>query len=122
MVAPPRRGDIFEVNWNPTRGSEQAGIRPALVVQNDIGNATSPTTIVVALTSSKPKKPYPFMVEVMGTALPKVSFANCSQVYTVDKERLGRMMGVAGVDVMRRVDEALCHSLRLPLPDCRKDC
>ena len=116
MVAVPHRDEIFAVNWNPGRGSEQAGIRPALVVQNDIGNVASPTTIVLALTSKKPKKPYPFMVEVVGVSLPKVSFANCAQLYTIDKERLGRMMGVAGADVMRRVDEALCHSLQLPLP------
>jgi mRNA interferase MazF len=116
MVAAPRRGEIFAVNWNPGRGSEQAGIRPALVVQNDIGNVASPTTIVVAVTTKRPKKPYPFIVEVAGASLPEVSFANCARLYTVDKERLGRMMGVAGADVMRRVDEALCHSLQLPLP------
>lgn len=117
MVASPRRGEIFAVNWNPAWGGEQAGIRPALVVQNDIGNSASPTTIVVAVTSSRPKKPYPFIVELVGTSLPKVSFANCSQLYTVDKERLGGMMGAAGAEVMQRVDEALCHSLQLPLPD-----
>ena len=119
MVAAPHRGEIFEVNWNPARGSEQAGIRPALVVQNDIGNSASPTTIVVAVASSRPKKPYPFIVELVGVSLPKVSFANCSQMYTVGKERLGRMMGVAEVGVMQRVDEALCHSLQLPPPTCR---
>jgi mRNA interferase MazF len=119
MVTAPHRGEIFAVNWNPARGSEQAGLRPALVVQNDIGNAASPTTIVVAVTSSKPKKLYPFMVELVGTSLPKVSFANCAQLYTVDTERLGRLVGVAGVDVMRRVDEALCHSLQLPPPFVR---
>jgi len=119
MVAAPHRGEIFAVNWNPARGSEQAGIRPALVVQNDIGNAASPTTIVVAVTSSRPKKPYPFMVELVDSALPKVSFVNCAQLYIVDKERLGHMMGVAGAPVMRRIDEALCHSLQLPPPICR---
>lgn len=116
MVTAPHRGEIFEVNWNPARGSEQAGIRPALVVQNDIGNSASTTTIVVAVTSSAPKKPYPFKVELVGTSLPKVSFANCAQLYTIDKARLGRMMGIADVDLMQRVDEALCHSLQLPLP------
>jgi len=119
MVTAPHRGEIFAVNWNPARGSEQAGIRPALVVQNDIGNSASPTTIVVAVTSRKPRKPYPFIVELEGAALPKVSFASCSQLYTVDKERLGRMMGVAGADAMQRIDEALCHSLQLPPPDGR---
>jgi mRNA interferase MazF len=116
MVEAPHRGEIFAVNWNPARGSEQAGIRPALVVQNDIGNSASPTTIVAAVTSSKPRKPYPFMVELTGTSLPKASFANCAQLYTVDKERLGRMMAIAGEDVMQRIDEALCRSLQLPSP------
>ncbi len=120
MVTAPHRGEVFAVNWNPARGSGQAGVRPALVVQNDIGNSASPTTIVVAVTSSKPKKPYPFIVELEGAALPKVSFANCSQLYTIDKERLGRTMGAAGADVMQRIDEALCHSLQLPPPDGRR--
>jgi len=119
MVAAPRRGEIFEVNWDPARGSEQAGIRPALVVQNDVGNSSSPTTIVVAVTTTSPRKPYPFIVELVGTSLPKVSFANCSQLHTIDKARLGRMMGVAGADVMQRVDEALCHSLQIPPPTYR---
>jgi len=90
-----------------------------LIVQNDIGNAASPTTIVVAVTSRRPKKPYPFIVELVGTSLPKVSFANCSQLYTVDKERLGRMMGVGGAEVMQRVGGALCRSLQLLRPDGR---
>jgi mRNA interferase MazF len=116
MVATPHRGEIFEVIWNPAPGSEQAGIRPALIVQNDVGNAASPTTIVAAVTSRAPSKPYPFIVELAGTSLPKVSFANCAQLYTIDKARLGRLMGIAGAEVMQRVDEALCHSLQLPAP------
>ena len=119
MVAAPHRGEIFAVNWNPARGSEQTGVRPALVVQNDIGNSASSTTIVVAVTSKKPSKPYPFMVELVDASLPKTSFANCAQLYTIDKTRLGRMMGVAAADVMQRVDEALCHSLQLSPPACR---
>jgi mRNA interferase MazF len=114
MVATPHRGEIFEVDWDPARGSEQAGIRPALIVQNDIGNAASPTTIVAAVTSKAPGKPYPFIVELVGASLPKVSFANCAQLHTVDKARLGRLMGTADAKVMQRVDEALCLSLQLP--------
>ena len=112
----PRRGEIYEVNWNPARGSEQAGIRPALVIQNDIGNAAAPTTIVVAVTSKRPSKPYPFVVELADASLPKASFANCAQIYTIDKTRLGQKMGVAPAAVMRRVDEALRVSLQLPAP------
>jgi mRNA interferase MazF len=116
MVAVPRRGQIFEVDWNPARGSEQAGIRPALVVQNDIGNASAPTTIVAAITSREPRKPYPFLVELVGTGLPKRSWAHCSQLHTVDKARLGRMLGAAGPEVLRQVDAALRHSLSIPDP------
>jgi mRNA interferase MazF len=114
MVDAPQRGQVFEVNWDPARGSEQAGIRPALVVQNNIGNSASTTTIVVAITSKEPRKPYPFMVELVDAHLPKRSWANCSQLYTVDKTRLGRMMGSAPADVMVQVDNALVHSLALP--------
>ena len=113
MVAAPLRGQIYQVNWNPARGSEQAGIRPALVVQNDIGNSSSATTIVVAVTTTVPKKPYPFMVELANSHLPRRSFANCAQVYTIDKSRLGNMMGVVDATVMSLVDDALRHSLQL---------
>lgn len=116
MVNAPHRGEIYEVDFNPARGSERAGVRPGLVVQNDIGNAFAPTTVVVAVTSKEPGKPYPFIVELVGAALPKRSWAHCAQLYTVDKARLERLMGVADAEAMRRVDVALCHSLRLPDP------
>ncbi len=116
MVTAPRRGEIYEVDFNPARGSEQAGVRPGLVVQNDIGNAAGPTTVVVAVTSRGPRKPYPFLVDLAGTGLPKRSWAHCSQLYTVDKSRLLRLMGVADAQVMSRVDAALCHALSLPDP------
>lgn len=113
MVASPKRGEIFEVNFNPSRGSEQAGVRPALIVQNDIGNASSSTTIVAAITSSMPKKRYPFDVWLAPDLLPKPSVVKCDQLMTVAKERLGRMMGVVPEDTMRQVDEALRRSLQI---------
>lgn len=116
MVTAPRRGEIYEVDFNPSRGSEQAGVRPGLVVQNDIGNAAAPTTVVVAVTSREPRKPYPFLVDLTGAGLPKRSWAHCSQLYTVDKARLVRLMGVADAGVMGRIDAALCHALGLPRP------
>jgi mRNA interferase MazF len=109
----PKRGHIFEVNFNPARGSEQAGIRPALVVQNDIGNASSPTTVVVAITSKMPKKRYPFDVWLAPDLLPKPSVVKCDQLMTVANERLGKMMGVVPEEGMREVDEALRRSLQL---------
>ena len=102
------------MDFSPARGSEHAGMRPGLVVQNDIGNASAPTTIIVAVTSREPRRPYPFIAELVDAGMPKRSWANCAQVYTIDKARLGRLMGVAGAAVMRRVDLALCRSLSLP--------
>jgi mRNA interferase MazF len=109
----PKRGQVFEVNFNPTRGSEQAGIRPALVVQNDVGNASSPTTVVAAITSKLPKKRYPFDVWLAPDLLPKPSVVKCDQLMTIANERLGRMMAVVPEEGMREVDEALRRSLQL---------
>ena len=116
-MSAPTRGQVYEIAFSAARGSEQAGVRPGLVVQNDIGNASAPTTIVVAITSREPRRPYPFIVDLAGSDLPKRSWAHCSQLYTVDKTRLGRLMGVADAEVMRRVDVALRHSLGLTSSD-----
>ena len=119
MVSAPHRGEIYEVDFSLARGSEQAGVRPGLVVQNDIGNASAPTTVVVVVTSREPRKPYPFLVELAGAGLPKRSWAHCAQLATVDKARLGRLMGVAGAPTMRQVDVALSRSLGLSGPAAR---
>lgn len=111
MVAFPRRGEIYETNFNPARGSKQAGIGPALVVQNDIGNSSSSTTIVAGVTSKPPKKPYPFEVGLPDGTLSRPSWVKCDQLLTVAKDRLGRLMGVLSSDVMSAVDDALTHSL-----------
>jgi mRNA interferase MazF len=113
MVTPPRRGEIYEVDWHPSRGHEQAGTRPALVVQNDVGNRAAPTTIVAAVTSRAPKKPYPFEVEVPEGVLPRPSWVNCAHLITVDRRRLGRRMGVLPDRALPALDEALRHSLGL---------
>lgn len=113
MSASPRRGEIYEVDWRPARGHEQSGLRPAVVVQNDIGNRFSPTTIVVAVTSRSPKKPYPFEIEIPDGVLPKPSWANCAHLYTVDKQRLGRLMGVLPEQRVAALDDALRTSLGL---------
>ncbi|MBE2220786.1 MAG: type II toxin-antitoxin system PemK/MazF family toxin [Anaerolineae bacterium] len=82
---PVKRGEIYWVEFDPVKGSEQGGLRPALVVQNDIGNRFSPTTVVVAVTSSIPPKPYPFIVviEPQESGLPATSAVNCSQIATI---------------------------------------
>ncbi|MDP2918663.1 MAG: type II toxin-antitoxin system PemK/MazF family toxin [Dehalococcoidia bacterium] len=109
-----KRGEIYWVSWNPARGSEQSGHRPALVIQNDTGNRTSPTTIVAAVTTSSGKS-YPFMVPVSlkESRLPKDSVINLSQIVTVDKGRLGARCGVLGHEKMAEVDKAIKVSLGL---------
>lgn len=109
-----KRGEIFLVDWNPGRGSEQSGLRPALVIQNDIGNRFSPTTIVAALTTAI-EKPYPFLVKVTAreSGLPKDSTVNLAVILTVDKARLTSKCGELSEARMSRVNEAIKTSLGL---------
>ena len=108
------RGEIYWVNWHPGRGSEQSGLRPALVIQNNIGNQYSPTTIVAALTTAVEKR-YPFLVSVSAkeSGLPKDSTVNLATILTIDKTRLGDKCGELGEDRMSEVDEAIKASLGL---------
>ncbi|HEY3314262.1 MAG TPA: type II toxin-antitoxin system PemK/MazF family toxin [Bacillota bacterium] len=114
MTLETRRGEIWLVDWNPSRGSEQAGVRPALVVQNDIGNRCSTTTIVAAVSTRKGKA-YPFQVpmEPPEGGLSAESIIKLDQVMTVATERLVRKLGSVGRTTMARVDEALRWSLSL---------
>lgn len=110
----PSRGEVYYVNWSPGRGSEQSGVRPALVVQNDTGNQYSPTTIVAAI-STRLKSPYPFHVAIKAaeSGLPQDSVVKCEQIQTIDQSRLGRLAGVLGKEKMREIDLALQRSLGL---------
>ncbi|HLB26174.1 MAG TPA: type II toxin-antitoxin system PemK/MazF family toxin [Dehalococcoidia bacterium] len=109
-----RRGEIYYVNFGPARGSEQAGQRPALVIQNDIGNEFASTTIIAAMTSRR-RDPYPFHVHVSAreSGLPEASTVMLEQILTISMERLRRRAGQLGPDRMREVDLALHHSLGL---------
>lgn len=109
-----RRGEIYWVNWNPGRGSEQVGIRPALVIQNDIGNQYSPTTIVAAITTA-PVKAYPFVVPVTTSesGLLQDSSVNLSAILTVWRDRLGDKCGELSVQKMAEVNGAIKKSLAL---------
>jgi mRNA interferase MazF len=86
-----RRGEIYWVEFDPVKGSEQGGLRPALVVQNDIGNRYAPTTVVVAITRTIPPQPYPFVVviEPEESGLPERSAVNCAQIATIQCSRPG---------------------------------
>jgi len=109
----PARGDIWLVNFNPGRGSEQQGIRPALVVQNDVGNQFAATTIVAAITTTI--KPYPVTVVFRpGTCgLPRDSMVNLARILTVDKQRLIRRLGRLTPELQTAVNHALRISLAL---------
>jgi len=109
----PRRGEIWLVNFNPARGSEQKGIRPALVIQNDIGNEVSPITIVAAISTSV--KIYPINVKIKSSesGLDKDSVVKLNQIRTIDKGRLIRKLGKLNPSKMDAVKSALLLSLGL---------
>ena len=107
-----KRGEIYWVDWNPSRGSEQSGLRPALVIQNDIGNKYSPTTIVAAVTTAL-EKPYPFLVRIKAkeSGLPRDSTINLAVILTIDKTRLREKCGALSEAKMTEVNKAIKASL-----------
>ncbi len=110
-----KRGDIFYADLSPVVGSEQGGIRPVLVVQNDVGNKYSPTIIIAAITSQINKAKLPTHIEVIGDdyGLNKDSVVLMEQVRTIDKRRLKEKIGRLDEGLMEQVDEALRISLGL---------
>ncbi len=113
MKNSPKRGEIWIVNWNPARGSEQAGKRPALIIQNDIGNEKAPTTIVAAISGKV--RLYPMNVEVRPPegGLKSPSIVKTSQILTLSKERLEKCLGSLSNEKMNQVDRAIKLSLSL---------
>ena len=107
----PRRGDVWLVNWNPARGSEQAGRRPALVIQNDIGNEKAATTIVAAISSSIKLYPMNVKIETYESELKKTSIVKTSQILTVSKLRLEKKIGKLSNEKMNQVNQAIKLSL-----------
>ncbi len=110
-----KRGDIFYADLSPVVGSEQGGIRPVLVVQNDIGNKYSPTVIVAAITSQINKAKLPTHIELPGDdyGLSKDSVVLMEQIRTIDKRRLKEKIGHLDDDVSAKIDEALKVSFSL---------
>ncbi len=108
-----KRGELYYADLSPVVGSEQGGIRPVLVVQNDVGNKYSPTVIVCAITSKLTKAKLPTHVELKeGEAgLLKASVALLEQIRTLDKRRLQERVGAMSPDDMKKVDKALLISL-----------
>jgi len=108
-----KKGDIFFADLSPVIGSEQGGVRPVLVVQNDIGNKYSPTVIVAAVTSQINKAKLPTHVEIgaLGHGLNKDSVVLLEQLRTIDKKRLKEKIGKVDTDIISEVNEALTISL-----------
>ena len=109
-----RRGDIWTVDFEPVVGSEQGKVRPALIIQNDIGNRHSPVLIVAAITSAA-EALYDTEVEAKAPegGLRHDSIVLLNQIRTIDKRRVGRFWGRLSPQTMRQVDEAIKISLGL---------
>jgi len=110
-----KRGDIFYADLSPVVGSEQGGVRPVLIVQNDTGNRHSPTVIAAAITSQTAKARLPTHIELSAKSygLPKDSVVLLEQIRTLDKRRLRGHMGRVDDELMQRVDEAIAVSFGL---------
>ncbi|HHX76886.1 MAG TPA: type II toxin-antitoxin system PemK/MazF family toxin [Firmicutes bacterium] len=110
-----KRGYVYYADLSPVVGSEQGGIRPVLIIQNDVGNRYSPTVIVAAITSQIDKAKLPTHVEVEAGAfgLDKNSVVLLEQIRTIDKQRLREKTTELDEKIMKRVDEALKISLGL---------
>ncbi len=108
-----RKGDIFFADLSPVVGSEQGGVRPVLVVQNDVGNRFSPTIIVAAVTSqlNKSKLPTHVPVNAEGSGLDRDSVVLLEQLRTIDKKRLREHIGTVNEEIIETVDDALSISL-----------
>ena len=110
-----KRGDIYYADLSPVVGSEQGGIRPVLIIQNDVGNRYSPTVIAAAITSQhdKAKLPAHISVQAEGSGLQKNSIVLLEQVRTIDKRRIKEKMGNLDIGIMDQVDRALSVSFGL---------
>lgn len=104
-----KRGDIFYADLSPVVGSEQGGVRPVVVVQNDVGNKYSPTVVIAAITSqiNKAKLPTHVAIERSKYGLPKNSVILAEQIRTIDKKRLREKVGSFDDRVLIKLDEAL---------------
>ena len=124
---PVKRGEIYWAEFDPIKGSEQGGLRPALIIQNDIGNRFSATTVIAAITRTVPPQPYPFVVVVdpSESGLPERSVVTCAQLTTIQQagpdtrlrpprgEIAVRPIGHLTLTKMAEVDAALKYQLAL---------
>ena len=112
----PSYFELWYIDWNPSRGSEQSGIRPALVIQNDLANQNDkyPNTIVLAVSTKG--KPVSFHIEIkpsLSNALKEISYVKCEQVMTISKERLLNKIGALEAEYKVKLDKALNKTLNI---------
>ncbi len=105
------RGDILWADLNPVRGSEQAGLRPVLVLSVEVFNRRSGTVVAVALTSQPPRAGFPLTLALSDPGLPKGSWVKIGQIRTLSTERLGKRLGRATPDELEQVLEGLVEIL-----------
>lgn len=112
-----KRGDIFYADLEPIIGSEQGGVRPVLVVQNNVGNKYSPTIVVLPISSAK-KSEMPTHIRICGSKmLPKDSVVLAEQIRTIDRNRLRNYVGSIGLEIMERINEAMKISIGVDCND-----
>lgn len=112
----PRRGEIWDVNWSPGRGAEQQGTRPALIIQNDRGNASPSYPLTIVASMSRTERELSLHVRIAPTeenGLTDYTDVKCEQVMTIEKSRLLRRRGIITNEELNRVDMALRLSLNL---------
>jgi mRNA interferase MazF len=101
------RGDIFWADLNPTRGREQSGMRPVVIISQDVFNERSGTVIAMALTSQPQKAGFPLTLELVGMDLPKQSWVKIGQIRTLSTERLEQKIGQVSPEVLAQLVEGL---------------
>jgi mRNA interferase MazF len=116
VLSSPRRGEIWDVNWSPGRGAEQQGMRPALIIQNDRGNASSSYPLTIVASMSRTEREIALHIRITPNAengLNDFTDVKCEQVMTIEKSRLIRKRGSISPEELHRVDAALRMSLNL---------
>jgi mRNA interferase MazF len=112
----PKRGEIWDVNWSPSRGAEQQGMRPALIIQNDRGNVSLSYPLTIVASMSRTERELPLHVRITpseGNGLTDFTDVKCEQLMTIEKARLIRRRGCISPEELGRVDIALKLSLNL---------
>lgn len=111
----PKRGEIYFLDFSPSKGREMKGPHPAIVIQNDVGNKAGSLTIVAAITSNLKVADLPvgILIKPKESGLPHESVVHLGQIYTIDKERLENLVGALPADKMSEIDKAIKISLGL---------